>query len=463
MLPIDTIERIEIVPERREIGVDEDILLGIKAYRSDGSEAANLSLPVEWQSDAPAIAAIDVEGNLMGLKPGEVTIRAQIDELVAEASFQVELKFGALECAAESCLALSMNGQLYFIGFNELEREVNRIWMPKIDLVDVDSDVRFKSFTSQGSRIDSNAFCGISLEGIAYCWGDNTLGNIGLDFEISHTEIPTAINSELRFKSLDMGQHSTCGLTNNRELYCWGDILISGNWMSRGLDLYETHSAQPVLIDEGPFEELIMNGQSLYVQDQKTQKWYGMGRGESGELGNGEQVDQDHLVGVAAPGVFKRLASDYNFAGGAPTCGIDTQDQVWCWGKGRRSAFGQSMNANEFDLQDPPERTAWDTPIVDMSALRQGFCGVTIEREIRCWGDNSHCKLGQHAPGYGLQDPRYQPQAPIEGLPEDWAHLTGRCVLTTGGDIWCWGLNRTTDDPVAPVRCEPTAQRVHTF
>src|SRR5690554_9814 len=76
VLPIDTIDRIEIVPERGEISVDEDILLGIKAYRSDGSEAVNLSLPVEWQSDAPEIAAIDVEGNLKGLKPGEVTIRA---------------------------------------------------------------------------------------------------------------------------------------------------------------------------------------------------------------------------------------------------------------------------------------------------------------------------------------------------------------------------------------------------
>ncbi|WP_133622125.1 RCC1 domain-containing protein [Bradymonas sediminis] len=88
---------------------------------------------------------------------------------------------------------------------------------------------------------------------------------------------------------------------------------------------------------------------------------------------------------------------------------------------------------------------------------------MTDEREIRCWGDNSACGLGQQAPGRGVGDYRYMPQPPIAEIPANWEHLSGQCVLSEDGDIWCWGLRATNEDPVWPIRCEPTAQRMLTF
>src|SRR5690554_7228201 len=70
-----------------------------------------------------------------------------------------------------------------------------------------------------------------------------------------------------------MGAHSTCGLTGNGSLYCWGDLLISGNYEDRGPDFIETHSYEPVLIDAGPFSRIFMTRNSLCAEETKTKRW----------------------------------------------------------------------------------------------------------------------------------------------------------------------------------------------
>lgn len=459
VLPIDVIERIEIFPAQEEIGVGERLALNVKGYTGDNTKFRNLQ--VDWQSDAPETASIDAQGSLVGLEPGEVRIQARLGELEAQAQFRVELKFDALDCSAYDCLAVSTDGKLYSMGPGDSEQITEGLSIPVFKPVEVDGDIRFKSVYRQ--KFGEEHFCALSMDDRAYCWGNNTYQRLGGDRFTARIESPTAVNTELRFETLGVGSTTTCGLTFDGALFCWGNLSIKSSLPIPGAD-DASYSSIPVLMDARQFSQFIMSGQSLCAQTRKERTWHCMGQGVKGELGNGGRANQDDFVAVAAPSVFTSLAAAPNFGGGAAICGVDTQQQIWCWGKSIRGEFGQPIDPGAARIHDVPERTAWDIPIVDISELYDGFCGVTVDHEIRCWGNNAGCKLGRHSATSGtLPDPYFQPQQPVEGIPQDWETQSINCVLTEGGDIWCWGLPRHTEDPSYPRTCEPVAQRIHTF
>jgi len=69
--------------------------------------------------------------------------------------------------------------------------------------------------------------CGITSAGAAYCWGDNTAGQLGIgtvDATLLHL-VPTPVATTERFIQLSLGTRSTCGITVDHEAFCWGE-----NW-----------------------------------------------------------------------------------------------------------------------------------------------------------------------------------------------------------------------------------------
>jgi alpha-tubulin suppressor-like RCC1 family protein len=63
--------------------------------------------------------------------------------------------------------------------------------------------------------------CGISVDGSAYCWGDNTLGQLG-DGTRTSRPAPVAVAGGQRYRSISASADHTCGLTTDGILYCWG-------------------------------------------------------------------------------------------------------------------------------------------------------------------------------------------------------------------------------------------------
>ncbi|TDP61429.1 hypothetical protein, partial [Bradymonas sediminis] len=442
--PFDELERIEIIPAQREVGVGESLALEVEAFRADGTKVTPLSLPVDWHSDAPERASVDASGLLRGIARGWVNIQASVGELRAEAGFRVELKFKAFGNNGGGYV-ISTGGQIYTMYFDEVTENSDGLWMPEFNQIRINDDAHFISIgnNQNGGR------CALTRDGRVYCWGQNVLGNLGVDFVTTVLESPTLLETELRFESLAMGQYSTCGLTGSGSIYCWGDLLISGNFEDRYPDFLVGQSYEPALIDAGRYERIMMTRNTLCAQEIKTNAWYCMGSGEYGTLGNGSLDDQDELVAIGEPRVFLKLASRNGTTVGEGICGIDAQFQVWCWGRASGSI---------------PQPVSWTDEMVDIQPQGLGFCSVTPDRHIQCWGRLSPCAVGRRAWVPNSETAYYEvPQAPIEGLPPDWESLAGRCVLTEGGDIWCWGLSQSTGNPIRPLECEPSAQRVQTF
>jgi alpha-tubulin suppressor-like RCC1 family protein len=68
----------------------------------------------------------------------------------------------------------------------------------------------------------TRAACGLDVAGVAYCWGGNSLGELGVGVADSRAHpLPEAVRTSVRFQKLSLGDVS-CGLATDAALYCWG-------------------------------------------------------------------------------------------------------------------------------------------------------------------------------------------------------------------------------------------------
>jgi len=66
--------------------------------------------------------------------------------------------------------------------------------------------------------------CAIKVQGGAlYCWGSNDRGQLGSSGSGTSTGQPRAIQSDLRYRSVDAGKFHTCAIAAAQDQFCWGD------------------------------------------------------------------------------------------------------------------------------------------------------------------------------------------------------------------------------------------------
>jgi alpha-tubulin suppressor-like RCC1 family protein len=63
--------------------------------------------------------------------------------------------------------------------------------------------------------------CALTADGTAYCWGDNTWGQLGDSSQVDRAN-PTAVKTPVKFKSISAGFMHTCGLATSGAALCWG-------------------------------------------------------------------------------------------------------------------------------------------------------------------------------------------------------------------------------------------------
>jgi alpha-tubulin suppressor-like RCC1 family protein len=63
--------------------------------------------------------------------------------------------------------------------------------------------------------------CAVAADGLVYCWGRNTLGQLGIGTNTQQPS-PTKIAIDTLFASVSAGDTHTCAVTRSRKAYCWG-------------------------------------------------------------------------------------------------------------------------------------------------------------------------------------------------------------------------------------------------
>lgn len=165
--------------------------------------------------------------------------------------------------------ALTADGQAWCWGNNTFgqlgDGEQTNARQPEPRQVSGDHD--FETITLGKSHT-----CAIDGDGVAWCWGNNTFGETGTPASDDDVLVPTQVDTDLRFVSITADDQATCAVTEDGEGYCWG----------RNID---------------------------------------------GRLGNGDDVDTHTPTAVAGDLTFETISAGETFA-----CGLTTDGEVWCWG-----------------------------------------------------------------------------------------------------------------------------------
>jgi alpha-tubulin suppressor-like RCC1 family protein len=65
--------------------------------------------------------------------------------------------------------------------------------------------------------------CGVTTTNAAYCWGDNSNGQLGDGTTTESGATPVPVAGGLEFQSVSAALGFTCGRTVQGVVYCWGE------------------------------------------------------------------------------------------------------------------------------------------------------------------------------------------------------------------------------------------------
>jgi alpha-tubulin suppressor-like RCC1 family protein len=143
--------------------------------------------------------------------------------------------------------------------------------------------------------------CGLTLSDRAYCWGDNFDGRIGDGTTGTNRLKPVAVVGGLRFSGISPGSVHTCAVTPADRAYCWGN-----NTVGELGDGSTTRSSVPVAVAGGLQIDLVSAGgageNSSHTCGLTTgNKAYCWGSNFVGQLGDGTTTDRHEPVAVIGP------------------------------------------------------------------------------------------------------------------------------------------------------------------
>ena len=184
----------------------------------------------------------------------------------------------------------------------------------------------------QAVAAGSAHFCGLGISGQVYCWGSNDQGELGLGDEVGRISPQPVLNgaSNGNFVSLGMANSTTCGLSTDGKLYCWGynyDGILGNNSSSD-----ESAPVEVSLSGVGGSVVSFEMGHSNACLLDSNDEAYCWGSNLWGKLGislpGGNVSIPTKVVVGESPGTFKQVSPGNQF-----TCGLGTDDVVYCWGR----------------------------------------------------------------------------------------------------------------------------------
>jgi alpha-tubulin suppressor-like RCC1 family protein len=238
--------------------------------------------------------------------------------------------------------AIDLSNAAWCWGFNESSKLGNPTPSPgaQFSPVPVATNVQFQSISAGWVH-----GCALTAAGDAYCWGSGiALGASwpGLPAPAPpDVPTPTLISSPVPFTNLAAGGNHTCGITSALVAYCWGQNgvgqLGDGTTQARTNPLPLAGNVLFVMIAPSPFlnTSAIPNGGVFTCGLASTGQAYCWGDNQFGQLGDGTTVNRLTPTPVATPLRFVSIATGRDF-----TCAMTANREVYCWGDNSNGDLG---------------------------------------------------------------------------------------------------------------------------
>jgi len=252
----------------------------------------------------------------------------------------------------------------------------------------------------------------VVADGQAYCWGDNTFGQLGNN-STTDSKVPVAVNttgalSGKTVSAISAGRHHTCTVADG-QAYCWG-----------------------------------YNG--------------------GGELGNNSTTDSKVPVAVNTAGALAGKTVIEITAGYFHTC-VAASGQAYCWGYNGSGQLGDNSITNST----VPVAVNTTGPLAGrtVTAIAAGYVHTCVVAEGRasCWGENTFGQLGNNSITNSTVPVAASTAGPLAGRTV--GAITAGAYHTCAaadGRAFCWGANgfgqlgnNATANSYVPVAVDTTA------
>lgn len=291
--------------------------------------------------------------------------------------------------------------------------------------------------------------CGIQQDASLWCWGNNDIGQLGIDAPGS-VPTPIKVSDEHVWQAVGAGVSHTCAMQQNGRVWCTG----SNEHGQLGLGV-QPHRDHPTEVLRDARTIVTFGNQSCAtLADGALWCW-----GRSWAWQPGDELPSHVPIPLASPVPLVNVVANKRIH-----CALSVEQSIYCWGAReyptadkafllatssgwQRLAFGGSLCAlrndstlwcwNGFPAGEPnqiSDRTDWASIVGGYNHT----CALTQGGEMGCWGNNDGGQLGTG--DFTSRDTLEQ-----VGAGRHWAQIsaghTHTCAIATDQSLWCWGDN----------------------
>lgn len=287
--------------------------------------------------------------------------------------------------------------------------------------------------------------CGVTADGVAYCWGDGTKGALG-DGQARISRLPQRVRSDEAFVDVAAGGEFSCARTAHGRVFCWGAERVVPGWPQVSLE-----PRQVVL--PAPASSMVTGRRHACVLDGEGRAWC-WGWNVDGETGTGTSGIAASMVAsptrVETSATFASLSAGMGF-----TCGVTADSRVMCWGSNVDGILGPRVwdrcgDVNPIPCATRPQDVAMPERMTQVSAGSTHACALSERGRVFCWGANGAGQVGAHGPGVPqVFTPAEVVIARSGAFTSVTSGGTNSCALTAARRVYCWGAYDQTASFVA--------------
>jgi serine/threonine protein kinase/uncharacterized protein YjdB len=419
--PRVAVARVDIGRQVGSLEVGRTHTLSASAVDANGRTLTDR--PITWASSNESVATVR-DGIIQARAPGRVTITASVEGQTQRVEVEVSAPPAAAveppatqppptapPAPAATVAALGLGAEHTCVAFADGS---GRCWGTAFAATTLPAS-RFQSVVSGATHA-----CGLTGDGVALCWGSNRFGQLGNGQAANEfVTTPVPVTGDVRFRRLVAGGYHTCGIATDGAAWCWGQNSDGqlGNNSTRS-------TAQPSQVRRVTAFSQLASGEkhSCGIDAEGAVYCWGFGYDDALGLGVQENRLEPDRVGVRA--AMRAIA-----AGRASTCSSDESGAVWCWGRGfsstPRAVAGETrfshiavgaefacgltqagaawcwgegslgqLGTGEARDSRAPVQVATTEALTAISAGNAHACGVSRAGPTLCWGQNAKGQVG---------------------------------------------------------------------
>jgi alpha-tubulin suppressor-like RCC1 family protein len=264
--------------------------------------------------------------------------------------------------------------------------------------------------------------CALKTDGTVWCWGDNSLGQLGHGCFCVYST-PVDVIGMTSTVAITAGTGHSCALDSGGQAWCWGDNLHGelgdGTTQIRNAPVAVTGLAGVVAIDIGSAHACAaLAGGTVWCWGDNTH----------GQLG--DTTPAQSATPIQVPGLIGIVAVS---TGATQSCALDSTGQVSCWG----DLGAGVVHTTPQTITLPTTAGLAGGGATGPPAMAHS-CWLLQDTSLRCLGDND---LGQLGDGTFVDRPS---PAVVGGLTGVTVIATGgrhSCAVLGDGTSRCWGEN----------------------